>query len=398
MINKNIPNQIKDQIMQNIEVKLYETFKKEATLNSWLWQLTSVFNWTLKTLETPLDMNHFQIRKHKPKTLEDGTKVYPSSKWENISRMTGKTAKYYIQSLLKNHSKKCCVPLRMIHGVITQAVDARDRFLKGQNGKPKFKGKRNKLSSFLVPGDFYISGNYLTIPGMKLKFRGNLPEGKLKQVRIIKRASGWYACLTYDSSRKPITPILDNIIGIDPGLSNAITTSEGEIIENPRFYEKKQILIGQAQRRKNKKLAATRHEKLKNQRKDFHEKVSLQLAKENKEIYTSKDNFKKLSGLHGKSYGSLAPAALFSRIQAKVTCRSDGLGKFVWVDPRNSTKTCNKCGTLTGPSGLKDLRVRHWTCGACGEPHDRDVNAAKNALMSGIVCATKISRDITEIL
>ena len=42
-----------------------------------------------------------------------------------------------------------------------------------------------------------------------------------------------------------------------------------------------------------------------------------------------------------------------------------------------TTKNCPDCGEPTGPSGLKDLKVRAWTCPACGANHQRDFASAR---------------------
>src|SRR5258708_17906442 len=53
------------------------------------------------------------------------------------------------------------------------------------------------------------------------------------------------------------------------------------------------------------------------------------------------------------------------------------------VSERNTTRTCSSCKALTGPTGLDMLDVRIWVCSACGDTHDRDVNAARNTLSAG---------------
>jgi IS605 OrfB family transposase len=53
------------------------------------------------------------------------------------------------------------------------------------------------------------------------------------------------------------------------------------------------------------------------------------------------------------------------------------------VNERDSTRTCSSCKALTGPTGLDMLVIRTWVCGACGDIHDRDVNAARNILSAG---------------
>ena len=45
---------------------------------------------------------------------------------------------------------------------------------------------------------------------------------------------------------------------------------------------------------------------------------------------------------------------------------------------------CSTCGSRTGPTGLFKLAVRNWECSACGAQHDRDINAAKVVLKTGL--------------
>jgi len=58
------------------------------------------------------------------------------------------------------------------------------------------------------------------------------------------------------------------------------------------------------------------------------------------------------------------------------------------VSERNTSRVCSQCGALSGPQGLRQLAVRAWTCSGCGEPHDRDVNAARNILARAKVLAS----------
>ena len=46
--------------------------------------------------------------------------------------------------------------------------------------------------------------------------------------------------------------------------------------------------------------------------------------------------------------------------------------------------TCSNCEARQGPSGLSKLTVRFWECSACGAQHDRDINAAKVILKTGL--------------
>ena len=58
---------------------------------------------------------------------------------------------------------------------------------------------------------------------------------------------------------------------------------------------------------------------------------------------------------------------------------------FKEVDEHLSTQRCNKCGSIEGPKGVKELSVRYWEC-SCGAGLDRDINAAINILNVALGC------------
>jgi putative transposase len=60
----------------------------------------------------------------------------------------------------------------------------------------------------------------------------------------------------------------------------------------------------------------------------------------------------------------------------------------VWFEEVNeaySTQTCSCCRNRTGPQGVAGLGIREWQCEVCGTAHDRDINAAKNILATGLL-------------
>ena len=338
--------------MIQTQLKLRLSATKEAQLNDWLWSLTAVHNFAVRKIE-----------------LDAKDKIYHGS--------------MNFQNILANHSKKLCVPSHVIGGVLSQVHTAWSRCFKKIGGKPKLKGNRNKLNSIPFPDPIKsINGNHVKLAGLgKLRFhKQEIPNGKIKCSRIVKRASGWYLCLFIDAERKPIVRTTNGMVGIDPGFKDLITTSDGEKVPHPKELQQSLERLGQAQRGKNRKLTARLHERVKNQRKDRNHKLSLQLVQENSVIVFSKDNIKGIAKKFGKSVSSSGHAQLRTMLAYK--SRAGGT-QYQEVVSRNSTRTCSHCGALTGPQGWAGLSVRHWGCG-CGAEHDRDVNAAVNTLLAGV--------------
>jgi IS605 OrfB family transposase len=72
------------------------------------------------------------------------------------------------------------------------------------------------------------------------------------------------------------------------------------------------------------------------------------------------------------------------QLRALLEYKANRLGVlYCEVNESGSSIRCSVCLSKTGPSGLRALWVREWTCGVCGVSHDRDVNAAHNILRLG---------------
>jgi transposase len=147
------------------------------------------------------------------------------------------------------------------------------------------------------------------------------------------------------------------------------------------MFVKGQNRLAQAQRGGNKKLVARLHERIKNRRKDYNHKVSRKIVENFKEIYITNDNLRGQVKIFGKSVSD----AGISQLRQFISYKGDAHNrKVVLVDSKNTTLTCSNCGAHTGPTGIGGLKVRTWECSVCGTQHDRDVNAAKVVLKSGL--------------
>ena len=339
--------------MIQTQIKLRLTRKQEATLNQWIWHLTGVWNWAVRKIEN-----------------DAKGEIYYSPKM--------------FQNLLAHHSSKIGIPSHVLQGMLSQVHLAWQKCFKKMAGKPHLKGIRNKLRSIPFPDPIKPAKDgrvILPLLGAIRFHKQEIPEGKIKCGRVVKRSSGWYLCLFIDVPPKAIPIVANEKVGIDPGFKHLLTLSNGEKIEHPRELETSARRLAQAQRGRNKKLVARKHERIANQRKDRNHKLSRWLVSENGLIVFSKDNHQNVAKRFGKSVASSGHAQLRQMLSYK--CRTGGR-EYVEVIGKNSTKTCSGCGGLTGPTGWTGLAVRSWVCSACGAEWDRDINAALNTLNAGL--------------
>lgn len=220
-------------------------------------------------------------------------------------------------------------------------------------------------------------------------------EGTPKTVTLTRSATGkWYACLSCETVAQPLEPT-EQIVGVDVGLASFATLSNGEQIENPRFYRKDEADLKRVQKRKDaaknaqnwdenrkqKLLLGKIHERIGNRRSDFAHKRSRELVNTYQVMV-----FEDLAPLEmGKRKGrgmrkSIMDVAWTQFISMTVAKAVDAGRTVVLVDPRNTSKMCSRCGELV----TKKLSDRTHTCPNCGLVMDRDTNAAINILQRGL--------------
>mgnify|MGYP001576935974 FL=1 len=338
--------------MIQYQLKIRPTRTQERMLGEWLWILTGVWNWAVRKIELDARDSIF----YSPKSF---------------------------QNLLADHGPKLDIPSHTVQGMLSLAHAAWTRCFKKVAKKPRLKGRRNTLNSIPFPDPIRRpKGNRVGVPGLgSVRFhKMDVPEGTIKCGRLVRRASGWYLCVFIDAAPAPIPHLADGQIGIDPGFTSILTLSTGEKIEHPRELERAAGRLAQAQRGRDTHLAARLQERIANKRKDRNHKLSRRLVAENQLIAFSADHHRAVAKTFGRSVASSGHAQLRTMLAYK--SRTGGR-TYLEVEPRNSTKTCSSCGALSGPSGLAGLSVRQWRCGGCGALHDRDVNAARNALAAG---------------
>lgn len=174
-------------------------------------------------------------------------------------------------------------------------------------------------------------------------------------------------------------------VGIDLGLKDLATFSDGRKVQAPRFYRGSEEVLARAQvARKTPKRIRNIHAKIANRRKDFLHKVSAEIAKSYGTIVVGNVSSEKLAQTRmAKSVNDAGWSMLRNMLSYKAIRHG---GSYIAADERMSTQTCSVCGSLPSsrPRGIAGLGIREWRCCDCGTVHDRDVNAARNILRVGL--------------
>ena len=259
-------------------------------------------------------------------------------------------------------------------------------------GFPRFKGKNRYDSFTLKQAGWKLEGKYLTIRNIgTFKLRLSRPiEGDIKTITIRRTSTGkWFAVFTCDNVPEKPLPKTGKVVGIDVGLESFLTTSEGIKIGNPRHFDNAKAKLamrqqrlsrrtkGSKRREKARVLVAKAHEKITNQRRDFHFKVANQFIKAYDSIcIEDMDSWNSLN--HGLTR-EMRDAAWFGFFDVLCWKSEEAARMVIKVPARDTSQLCSRCGARVP----KDLSVRIHSCPFCGLTIDRDHNAALNILRAG---------------
>jgi IS605 OrfB family transposase len=191
----------------------------------------------------------------------------------------------------------------------------------------------------------------------------------------------WYFNIVVEAPVKPT--LATGQIGIDLGLKDTATCSNGLRLENKRIYHSLEEKLGKAQRANKKSRVRAIHAKIKNTRLDTLHKFTTQVVKENSFIVVGNVSS---SGLAKTKMAKSVLDAGWYMLKTQLDYKSTAMqAEFIEVNEAYTTQACSCCGSLSSssPKGRTGLGIREWTCAECGAHHDRDVNAAMNILAAG---------------
>lgn len=255
------------------------------------------------------------------------------------------------------------------------------------------------------------------LEGVKIYFNnhGINPEGINEDTIFTFSYDGefWWMSVKQIVCEAKINVKKDLVLGVDLGIKNTITLSNGLILGNLfnlkrlKELEKRKKSINKRMQRnlkkspleeietpygKMKKLKSAKYRKLYK-----HFQIIENKIEKFKDTYikneVAKIPFEQLKGIvfEGnlsiesfkkiKNWAGKVQKACIGKIRSSIVAKAERCGVEVKkaVEDFPSSQLCSSCGYKnTQIKGRKNLSIREWTCPNCGAHHDRDINAAIN--------------------
>lgn len=275
-------------------------------------------------------------------------------------------------------------------------------FFKEHKGFPKFKSK--KMHRFSYTTNFTYNNIKFVNKKIKLPKLGwiktrdkQIPQGRILNATILQEPSGKYyvsICCT-DVDIKPYEKT-NRKIGIDLGIADFAITNNGTKYANPRYLAKSSDKLARLQQSLSRKTRGSKnwekarikvakcHEHITNQKKDYLNKLSTKIVKENDVICIEDLDIQSMiqdgNTTRRRNISDVSWYEFTQMLQYKSNWYGKKLVKIDRYYP--STQTCCYCGFKNVKA--KDTSVRKWICPKCGKIHDRDINAAINILKEGL--------------
>jgi len=275
---------------------------------------------------------------------------------------------------------------------------AMKNFFRGVNqgkhiGFPKFKSKRYSKNTFRIDGaNIKVSNSHIKLPKIstiRLKENGYIPIKNVKYMNctISKDIDRWFVSVVVQYDENENKNHIEEVIGIDLGIKELATCSNGDVYHNPKFTKKYERKLKREQRKLSRKKKGSQnrnkqkikvakvYRKIRNSRVDNLHKLTSSITKTKCRMIVLEDlNTKGMMKNH-KLSKAIADSS-FYEMKRQLEYKTKFYGGETFVINRwfPSSKTCSSCGAIK-----KDLKLsdRIYKCD-CGFEMDRDLNASIN--------------------
>ena len=371
----------------NYRYRIYPDTQQIELLNEWLETLRVSYNYALRELKDWIASRKCPIDRCSLEFSYIMAADYPFPSYHQQQNNLP-LAKKKFPRLKTVQSQVLQTNIRRLH-------DSWDAFQKRGYGFPRWK-KFGQMKSMLFP-QFKanpLSDWQIQIPKVgkvQINLHRPIPEGfVIKQVRVVKKAMGWFAVIAIESDFEFPSPAPHgHAIGVDVGLLSYVATSDGYTEARPKFFKTAHSRLKVLQKRLSRKMkrgknyekarvkVAKQHNHIAFKRTDYQFKLVHKLCDMGETIYVEDCDFRIMAkGMLGKhtidaSFGQLRTILEFVALKR---------GVFVGrVDHRGTSQTCSNCRT----SVRKDLSIRMHECHECGYVVDRDIASGQEICNRG---------------
>jgi putative transposase len=293
------------------------------------------------------------------------------------------------------NSSACQASIERAYSSIARFYDNCKKSIPGKKRYPKFKKNCRSVEYKTSGWKLSETRKQITFTDKKgigkLKLKGTwdlnfYPLEQIKRVRLVRRADGYYVQFLVSVDTKVDTQPTGKTVGLDVGLKEFYTDSDGHSETNPRFYRTGEKRLKFRQRRvSRKKKGSSNRKKAINKLGRVHLKISRQ----------REEHAKRLARCVIQSHDLVAYEDLRIKNLVKNHCLAKSINDAGWyqfrkwleyfglkfgritvaVNPAYTSQECSNCGAIV----KKSLSTRTHVC-ECGFELDRDWNAAINIL------------------
>ena len=373
----------------NYRYRIYPDPEQIELLNEWLETCRVSYNYALRELKNWIASRKCSIDRCSLESEYIMAADYPFPSYHQQQNNLPKAKKKFPR--LK------AVQSQVLQTNVKRLHDSWDSFRKRGYGFPRFK-KYGQMKSMLFPqfktnplSDFHVK--LPKIGRVQINLHRPIPEGFVcKQVRVVKKAVGWFAVIAIQSATFELpSPVPHgHEIGIDVGLLSYVATSDSYTEKRPKFFKTAHRRLKVLQKRLSRKLkqgknyekarikVAKQHNHIAFKRTDYQFKLTHKLCDMADTIYVEDCDFRVMAkGMLGKHTIDASFGQLRTILEYVAQKRDVFVGR---VDYRGTSQTCPNCRSVV----KKELSVRTSDCNECGYVVDRDIASGQEICNRGI--------------
>lgn len=371
----------------NYRYRIYPDAQQEEQLNEWLEICRVSYNYALRELKDWIASRKCPIDRCSLESEYIMAADYPFPSYHQQQNNLPQAKKQFPR--LKT------VLAQVLQTNIRRLHDSWDAFRARGYGFPRFK-KYGQMKSMLFPqfrtnplSDWQI--RLPKIGKVQINLHRPIPDGfVIKQVRVVKKAMGWFAVIAIESDIKLPSPVpYGHSIGVDVGLLSYVATSDGYTEKRPKFFKTAHSRLKVLQKRLSRKVkrgknyekarikVAKQHNHIAFKRTDYQFKLAHKLCDMADTIYVEDCDFRIMAkGMLGKHTIDASFGKFRDILEYVAKKRDVFVGR---VDHRGTSQTCPNCRSEV----RKDLSVRMSNCKSCGYVVDRDIASAQEICNRG---------------